>query len=159
MKLGQVFGQGTKALINHVDRNNLASEPRKSSRRTSLTIFNPQLTPAHLSSCSHNRSEPRYAPSPASGPTQLTITALLDRPCRETASYRHGNQTHFHHAYCYSSRFVRPHITFVTSSLPVLCLPNPYHNSRASFSFARLREHLADNPLQRISSKNSTSRN
>jgi hypothetical protein len=101
--------------------------PRKSSRRTSLTIFNPQLTPPHLSSCSHNRSEPRYAPSPASGLTKLTITALLDRPCRETASYQHSSQAHFHHSYCYSSRFVRPHAVSVTSALPVPRLPNLHH--------------------------------
>jgi hypothetical protein len=92
--------------------------------RTSLTTLNPQLTPPHLSSCSHNRSEPRYAPSPASGLPQLTITALLDRPCRETTSYRPGNQTHFHHSYCYSSRFVRSHIAFVTSSLLISHLPH-----------------------------------
>ena len=132
--MSYVFGQGTKAQNSHVNRNNLASEPRKSSRRTSLTIFNPQLTPAHLSSCSHKRSEPRYTLSSASGLTQLTITALLDRPCRKTASYRHGNQALFHHSYCYSSRFVRPHITFVTSSIPISAMRSP-----ASFSFPRLK--------------------
>jgi hypothetical protein len=125
--MSYVFGQGTKAQNSHVNRNNLASDPRKSSRRTSLTIFNPQLTLPHLSSCSHSRSEPQYAPSPASGPTQLTITALLDRPCRETASYRHGSQAHFHHSYCYSSRFVRSHIAFLTLSLPVPRLSNLRH--------------------------------
>jgi len=65
-----------------------------------------QLTPQHLSPCSHKLSALRYELSSASDASKLTVAALLDRPRCEAASYRHGLETNLHHSYCHASRFV-----------------------------------------------------
>jgi len=74
---------------------------------------------------------------------QLTITALLYRPHRETASFRHSHQAYFHYPYSHSSRFVT--LTFLPSNLEAIDLYSP--QIRQAISWSHSLKTIQANPL------------